>query len=232
MTDVGQGDQDPALVAQSPHLAGLGQGLAEAQPLDLVGVGRGQAVAGLDLDQPEDGELGPVLGLEDGRGAELRKDALARLDVGRDHGEAGRHLAQGAQAVVELVVAGAEKVEAQAAEDLDHRLAGRIVAVDDRVAREVVAGGEVEDVGAGLPLRVEDGRDLGEGVDLAVHVVGVEDDDARLARCGRLDRRGRSAGGGRRGGSGRRGRQTGAGRENKSDGQAPERPGADHTLGR
>ena len=94
----------------------------------------------------------------------------------------GRKLAQVLQAVVELVVAGAQQVDAQAVEQFQHRFAGRVVLVDDRVAGEIVAGAEVEDLGAAFSLGVEDGRHLGEIVDLAVDIVEMEDDDARLGR--------------------------------------------------
>ncbi len=141
-------DQDVAAGAQPVHFPGLGQRLAEHQPLDLVGMGGRQAVAGLDLDQPENGDLDPAPGLQQHRGPQQRQDARRRLDIGRDHGEAGAggEALQVLQAGIELVVAGAQQVQAQAVEQLEHGLAGRVVLVDDRVAGEVVAGAEIIDV--------------------------------------------------------------------------------------
>ncbi|MCK7474290.1 MAG: hypothetical protein MZV49_13625 [Rhodopseudomonas palustris] len=57
VADVGQGEQDMAARRASSFISrALASGSREAQPLDLVGMGRGQAVAGFDLDQAEDGD--------------------------------------------------------------------------------------------------------------------------------------------------------------------------------
>ena len=175
-----QADQDLAFAAQPLQPGGPGQRLAELQSPELVRVSGRQAVAGLDLDQPEDDHPQAVPGLQDRRGFEPGEDARRGLDVGRDRAEAGQEVFQRVLSVVELVIADGQEVEPQSLQDLHDRAAGRIVPVDHGIAREDVAGREEEDLRSGLPLGVEDRGHLGEGVDLGVSVVDVEDDDVRL----------------------------------------------------
>ena len=194
IADVGKEDDHVAGVAQPLVLLdGLEDGL-EAEALDVVRMGvRRHAV--VDLNGTDKAHLDAVH-VEDLRGAGIDAEFGCGIQVGTDVVEAGHvhQLAQTLGAGVEFMVAHGGGVEADHVHQDDHRVGRDLIDVVQRVAGAVVAGGEDEQRRVLRPQAVGDGRQLGEVLDLRVHVVAGE--DVELLRLGQ---------GGQREGEGRQG---------------------------